>query len=45
MMASEAVKMGYAIMQGKPPAKTTVLLPTPAVTKDTVASYSGWVKN
>jgi len=44
-MASMAVQIGYDIMNGKPPAQTVTLLPTPAVTKANVASYAGWVKN
>lgn len=44
-MASEAVQVGYEIMNGNAPAQPTLLLPTPAVTKDTVSTYVGWVKN
>jgi len=44
-MASMAVQIGYDLMNGKAPAQTVTLLPTPAVTKDNVASYAGWVKN
>jgi ribose transport system substrate-binding protein len=44
-MAADAVQVGYDIMNGKTPAQPTILLPTPAVTKDTVSTYAGWVKN
>lgn len=44
-MASEAVKMGYEIMNGRKPANTTMLIPTPPVTKDNIATYAGWLKN
>ncbi|KAB8038165.1 ABC transporter substrate-binding protein [Janthinobacterium aquaticum] len=44
-MATEAVQMGYDIMNGRAPKQTMVLLPTPAVTKENVATYTGWVKN
>ena len=44
-MASEAVKMGYDIMNGRKPANEVMLIPTPPVTKDNVKSYVGWLKN
>jgi ribose transport system substrate-binding protein len=37
--------MGYDIMNGRTPKQTMVLLPTPAITKENVATYTGWVKN
>ncbi|GGP17912.1 ABC transporter substrate-binding protein [Silvimonas iriomotensis] len=43
-MAETAVQMGYDMMNGKKPAQTTVLLPTPPITKANVATYQGWVK-
>ena len=43
-MAQTAVQMGYDLMNGKKPAQTTVLLPTPPITKANVATYAGWVK-
>ncbi|MBB5189493.1 ribose transport system substrate-binding protein [Silvimonas terrae] len=43
-MAETAVQMGYDLMNGKKPAQTTVLLPTPPITKANVATYQGWVK-
>jgi ribose transport system substrate-binding protein len=44
-MAAQAVEVGYEIMNGKRPAQAVTLLPTPAVTKDNLSSYAGWVKN
>ncbi|MGX9697547.1 ABC transporter substrate-binding protein [Janthinobacterium lividum] len=44
-MATDAVQMGYDIMNGRRPKQTMVLLPTPAITKENVATYTGWVKN
>ncbi|ATD61529.1 MULTISPECIES: ABC transporter substrate-binding protein [Janthinobacterium] len=44
-MATDAVQMGYDIMNGRTPKQTMVLLPTPAITKENVATYTGWVKN
>lgn len=36
------VEIGYQILQGKKPEKTTILIPPVLVTKDTVAQYKGW---
>jgi ribose transport system substrate-binding protein len=44
-MATTAVQMGYALMNGKKPAQAMVLLPTPPVTKENIASYQGWTRN
>lgn len=44
-MASLAVQIGHDIINGKRPANPTVLIPTPAITKDNVDSYKGWTKN
>ncbi|MFZ4877647.1 ABC transporter substrate-binding protein [Janthinobacterium sp. Mn2066] len=44
-MAADAVQVGYDLMNGRAPKQTTVLLPTPIVNKENVASYAGWVKN
>jgi ribose transport system substrate-binding protein len=44
-MATLAVQTGYDILNGKPPAKPVILLPTPAVTKANIASYTGWTKH
>lgn len=44
-MASMAVEIGYGIMNGSRPASAKVLIPTPAITKDNVATYKGWTMN
>ncbi|RJG01802.1 ABC transporter substrate-binding protein [Noviherbaspirillum sedimenti] len=44
-MASMAVEIGYGIMNGKRPETAKVLIPTPAITKDNVATYKGWTMN
>jgi ribose transport system substrate-binding protein len=41
-MAQKAVEVGYAILQGKPPAETVLLIPTELVTRDNVDKYKGW---
>ena len=41
-MAQKAVEVGYAILQGKPPAETVLLIPTELVTRDNVDQYKGW---
>jgi len=43
-MASEGIKIGYEIMNGKKPANNVTLLPVPLITKANVKSYAGWVK-
>ena len=43
-MASEGVKIGYDIMNGKKPKDSVMLLPVPLITKANVKDYSGWVK-
>ena len=43
-MASESVKVGYDIMNGKKPKDTVMLLPVPLVTRDNLKDYPGWVK-
>ena len=43
-MASESVKIGYDIMNGKKPKDTVMLLPVPLVTRDNLKDYPGWVK-
>lgn len=45
LMASIAVQTGFDILNGKPPSKPVILLPTPPVTKDNVANYTGWAKH
>jgi ribose transport system substrate-binding protein len=44
-MAAMAVDIGYGIMQGTRPKNPTVLIPTPAITKDNVAAYKGWASH
>jgi ribose transport system substrate-binding protein len=43
-MASDGVKIGYDIMNGKAPATKVTLLPVPLVTKANLKDYPGWVK-
>lgn len=43
-MASEGVKIGYDIMNGKKPTTKVKLLPVPLVTKANLKDYPGWVK-
>jgi ribose transport system substrate-binding protein len=44
-MATMAVEIGYGIMNGKRPKSPTVLIPTPAITKENVAAYKGWASH
>ncbi|GAB3266382.1 ABC transporter substrate-binding protein [Chitinimonas naiadis] len=41
-MADRAVLVGYELLQGKRPAKATLLMPTSLVTRDNVMQYRGW---
>jgi ribose transport system substrate-binding protein len=41
-MAQKAVEVGYGIMNGKPPANATTLLPSTLVTRQNVSTYKGW---
>ena len=43
-MASEGVKIGFDIMNGKGPKDKVKLLPVPLVTKANLKDYAGWVK-
>ncbi len=43
-MASDGVKIGYEIMNGKKPASNVTLLPVPLITKANIKDYAGWVK-
>ncbi len=43
-MASDGVKIGYDLMNGKKPAKNVKLLPVPLITKANLKDYPGWVK-
>lgn len=44
-MSAESVRVGYDLLNGRPPANKVHLLPTPAVTRDNIATYQGWVRN
>jgi ribose transport system substrate-binding protein len=44
LMAEEAVKIGYEIMQGKKPKEELTLIPVGLITKDNVDRYAGWTK-
>jgi len=44
-MAAMAVEIGYDIMNGKRPPNPTVLIPTPAITRENVAAYQGWTSH
>src|ERR1700676_131638 len=44
LMAQEAVKIGYDIMQGKKPKEELTLIPVGLITKDNVDRYAGWTK-
>jgi ribose transport system substrate-binding protein len=44
-MAAQAVDVGYALMNGRPPKNKVELLPTPPITRANVATYQGWIRN
>ena len=44
-MAEMAVEIGYQIMQGNPPAETTMLIPADLITRENVDQYKGWTAN
>jgi ribose transport system substrate-binding protein len=44
LMAQEAVKIGYEIMQGKKPKEELTLIPVGLITKQNVDRYAGWSK-
>src|SRR5246127_5495778 len=44
LMAEEAVKIGYDIMQGKKPKEELTLIPVGLITKENVDRYAGWTK-
>ena len=44
-MASDGVKIGYEIMNGKKPPSNVKLLPVPLITKANLKDYAGWVKD
>ena len=44
-MAQMAVEVGYQIMQGNPPAETTMLIPADLITRENVDQYKGWTSD
>src|ERR1700675_2170190 len=44
LMAEEAVKIGYDIIQGKKPKEDLTLIPVGLITKENVDRYAGWTK-
>ncbi len=42
LMAGRGVELGYRILRGEEPGQTSLLLPTPLITRDTVDAYQGW---
>jgi ribose transport system substrate-binding protein len=44
LMAEEAVKIGYHIIQGKKPKDELTLIPVGLITKQNVERYAGWTK-
>ncbi|AFZ29224.1 monosaccharide ABC transporter substrate-binding protein, CUT2 family [Gloeocapsa sp. PCC 7428] len=44
-MAARAVQVGNEILQGNPPAESTILIPVTLITRDNVAEYQGWTTN
>ncbi|MCQ9122810.1 ABC transporter substrate-binding protein [Rodentibacter caecimuris] len=42
VMAAEAVKIGYDILQGKPAPKEAVLIPVNLITRENITDYKGW---
>jgi ribose transport system substrate-binding protein len=44
LMAEEAVKIGYNIMQDKKPKEPLTLIPVGVITKENVDRYAGWTK-
>jgi ribose transport system substrate-binding protein len=44
LMAEEATKIGYEIMQGKKPKEELTLIPVGLITRDNVDRYAGWTK-
>ncbi|NBI14017.1 substrate-binding domain-containing protein [[Haemophilus] felis] len=42
VMAAEAVKIGYDILQGKPAPKDPVLIPVTLITRENIQDYKGW---
>jgi ribose transport system substrate-binding protein len=44
LMAQEAVKIGYGIMEGKKPKEELTLIPVGLITKENVERYAGWTQ-
>ena len=44
LMAEEAVKIGYDIIQGKKPKEELTLIPVGLITRENVDRYAGWTK-
>jgi ribose transport system substrate-binding protein len=44
LMAEEAVKIGYDLMEGKKPKEDPTLIPVGLITKENVDRYAGWTK-
>ncbi len=42
VMAAEAVKIGYDILQGKPAPEQPVLIPVTLINRDNIKDYKGW---
>lgn len=42
VMAAEAVKVGYDILQGKPAPEKQVLIPVTLINRDNINDYKGW---
>jgi hypothetical protein len=44
LMAQEAVKIDYGLMQGKKPKEELTLIPVGLIIKENVDRYAGWTK-
>jgi ribose transport system substrate-binding protein len=44
LMAQEAVKIGYGLMEGKKPKDELTLIPVGLITKENVERYAGWTQ-
>jgi ribose transport system substrate-binding protein len=44
LMAEEAVKIGYSIIQGNKPKEELTLIQVGLITKENVDRYAGWTK-
>jgi ribose transport system substrate-binding protein len=44
LMAEEAVKIGYDVIEGKKPKEDPTLIPVGLITKENVDRYAGWTK-